>query len=269
VGIEGTIGFLGFGNMGQAIFRGLIDAGTVPPECLVAFDIDEAKTTVAARSGGRVAPSAETLASDSDVILLATKPQHMESALEAIRPGLSSDTLIISIAAGISIAFIQHILGKETHVARVMPNTPALVRAGTAAIATSDSCTSRDAQTAEAIFTAVGIAERTPEDLIDAVTGLSGSGPAYFFYLVECLANAAAELGMPAEQAERFAGETLYGAGRLLHDSGESAATLRERVTSKGGTTAAALESFRQAGLEKIVENGVRAAMNRSKELAK
>lgn len=269
MGIEGTIGFLGFGNMGQAIFQGLIEAGTVPPDRLIAFDIDEAQSSVAVELGGRTTPNAEALATDSDILLLATKPQHIESALETIRPGLTSDTLIISIVAGISISFIQHVLGNDIHVARVMPNTPALVRAGTAAIATSDSCTVDDTQAVETIFSAVGIAERAPEDLIDVVTGLSGSGPAYFFYMVECLANAAAQLGMPLEQAQRFAGETLYGAGRLLHDSGESASTLRERVTSKGGTTAAALESFRQAELSRIIEEGVRAATNRSRELGK
>lgn len=267
--IEATIGFLGFGNMGQAIFRGLIDAGIVPPERLIAFDLDEEKTAAAAEAGGRIAASAEALARESDILLLATKPQHMDSALESIQPGFSNDTLIISIATGFSIAYIQQILGKDTRVARVLPNTPALVGAGAAAIATSDTCTQTDAEMIEALFGAVGIAERTPEDLIDVVTGLSGSGPAYFFYLVECLAGAAEKLGMPADQAERLVGQTLYGAGRLLHESGESAATLRERVTSKGGTTAAALESFRQAGFEKMIEDGVRVARDRAKELGK
>jgi len=267
MGIEGTIGFLGFGNMGQAIFRGLIDAGTVPANRLVTFDLDEDKMATAVELGGRSADSPEALASDSNVLLLATKPQHMGEALEAVRPGVSGDTLIISIVAGVSISSIQQALGQDTRVVRVMPNTPALVRAGTAAIATSENCTANDAQTVEAIFSAVGIAERTDEEMIDVVTGLSGSGPAYFFYMVECLANAAEKLGIPADQAERFAGETLYGAGRLLHESGESAATLRERVTSKGGTTFAALESFRQAGFEDVIEAGVWAAAARSREL--
>ncbi|MCL4694227.1 MAG: pyrroline-5-carboxylate reductase, partial [Candidatus Hydrogenedentes bacterium] len=157
--------------------------------------------------------------------------------------------------------------GAEFRVVRVMPNTPALVGAGAAGIAPSPNCTAADVETAHAIFRSIGVSEQVPESLIDAVTALSGSGPAYFFYLVECLSRAAVAQGLPKEQADRLASQTLVGAGLLLRDSGESATILRERVTSRGGTTEAALKQFECDEFPKLVESAVAAAVRRSREL--
>jgi pyrroline-5-carboxylate reductase len=253
--------------MGAAILQGLVKAGTLPAAQALVFDIDREKVSQAEALGARAALSLEELAGNSDFLLLATKPQDVAGALEAMREALSDSALIISIEAGISVGFIQNILGSATRVIRVMPNTPALVGAGAAAMALSDTCSDADRGVAALVFSAVGIIEEVPESAMDAVTGLSGSGPAYFFYLVECMAAAAIKEGLEEEQAVRLAAQTLLGAGRLLDESGETPDVLRARVTSKGGTTAAALNSLRESGFEGIVQAAISAAAERSREL--
>ncbi|HUW62849.1 MAG TPA: pyrroline-5-carboxylate reductase [Candidatus Bathyarchaeia archaeon] len=268
-GLLGAVGFLGFGNMGSAIVQGLITTGTITPSAAIVYDLAEGRRAAAANLDVRVAESPRALAEASDVLLLAVKPQNMAEALDQIRPGLKAGTLVISIAAGISIGYIQSRLGRDVRVVRVMPNTPALVRAGAAGIAMADNCTESDKSVARAIFGAIGIAEFVSEDMMDTVTALSGSGPAYFFYVVELLVRAAQAHGLEPDKATRLAAQTLFGAGQLLKESSEGPSVLRERVTSKGGTTAAALEAFRAGGFEKLIAAGVDAAVARSKELGK
>ncbi len=265
--LPGVVGFLGYGNMGQAIAGGLARAGAVTGSQIAAFDVDASKTKLAVSLGGRAAASAAELAAMADILLLAPKPQDMRAALQSLSGGLRREALVISIAAGVSIGFIQDMLGAAARIVRAMPNTPAMVGAGATAFARSETCTAQDCAMARAIFEAVGIAEEVPESLLDAVTALSGSGPAYYFALVEAQTRAGVALGLPEAQAGRLAGQTLYGAGRLLHESGESATVLREGVTSKGGTTAAALAVFGSRGLDAIVDAGMAAAAKRSKEL--
>lgn len=264
--LNGTLGFLGFGNMGQAIYHGLIAANTVRPGQVAVFDVDARKTALVAEETHHAKFMAD-LASRSDILILATKPQDMASALDQLAGAAPPDALYISIAAGIGIEFIQERLGISARVARAMPNTPALVGAGAAAIAFSETCTEADRIAAATIFEAIGIAETVPEDALDAVTALSGSGPAYFFYFVECLVNAAVESGIPEKQALRLAVQTAIGAGRMMAESGEPPAVLRDRVTSKGGTTFAALESLRGNDFAGIIEAAFNAAAARSKEL--
>jgi pyrroline-5-carboxylate reductase len=271
----GVVGFLGFGNMGSAILQGLITTGTLTSSKAVVYDVAEERRAAAAKLDARVAETPRALAEASDVLLLAVKPQNMAEALDRIKPGLKPGTLVISIAAGISIGYIQARLGlearlgREVRVVRVMPNTPALVKAGAAGIAMAQNCTESDKAAARAIFGSIGIAEFVSEDMMDTVTALSGSGPAYFFYMVESLVRAAQAHGLEPGQATRLAAQTLFGAGRLLNESSDGPAVLRERVTSKGGTTAAALEAFRAGGFENLIAAGVDAAVARSKELGK
>ncbi|HEO70470.1 MAG TPA: pyrroline-5-carboxylate reductase, partial [Candidatus Hydrogenedentes bacterium] len=229
--LEGTLGFLGFGNMGGAILRGLIQSGTLPAERAVVFDIEEGKCAAARDLGVAVAESEADLARRSDIVLLAVKPQTMNEALGNLKPGFTEKTLVISIAAGVSIAYLRERLGPQVRAIRVMPNTPAMVGAGAAAFAASDNAADTDRQAAQTIFGTIGIAVEAPEAAMDAVTALSGSGPAYFFYMVECLVRAAVREGLTEDQATRLAAQTALGAGRLLSESGESAAVLRERVT--------------------------------------
>lgn len=262
-----TLGFLGFGNMGRAIANGLIENGEIAADHVAAYDVDTDKQQQARELGAKVYDSPEALAAACDVLVLAVKPQTMSDALEQIKPGLTPRTLIVSIAAGISIAYITNRLGEAARVVRVMPNTPAMVNAGAAGIARGANCTPDDEKIARAIFEGIGVVECVDESLIDAVTALSGSGPAYFFYIVECLIKAAQQHGLTEKQATTLAAQTLLGSGFLLRESGESAATLRERVTSKGGTTEAALRTFREKGLEEAIAAGVQAAVSRAKEL--
>lgn len=265
--LQGSIGFLGFGNMGQAIGNGLIESGQIAPKQLVLQDLYTDKLSDYADKGAVIADSPADLASKSDVLILATKPQDMEAALESLGPSFQSDTLVISIAAGLSISFFQKYLGESARIVRVMPNTPALVGAGAAGYALSDTCSDSDEALVRTIFEAVGIGVEVPESAIDAVTALSGSGPAYYFYLVECFVNSGVELGLPEEQATELAIQTLYGAGKMLMETGEPAAVLREKVTSKGGTTFAALESFRSNHLNETIFAAMKAASDRSREL--
>ena len=263
----GTLGFLGFGNMGHAVARGLIDTQTFEPGSLAVYDVDSGKTRDVAAAGVQIADSPEALAHASDALLLATKPQDMESALNSIRSAWKPEISIISIAAGISTGYIHERLDSRARVARVMPNTPALVGAGAAGISYSSNALEEDRDLARTVFGAVGIAVEVPEPALDAVTALSGSGPAYYFYLVECFVNAAVALGLGEPEATRLAGQTLLGAGKLLSESGEPAAVLRERVTSKGGTTAAALDVLKENRWPEIAAAALQAAARRSQEL--
>lgn len=267
--LKGTLGFLGFGNMGGAIVRGLLSSGTTSPDRVMVYDIDAEKCAVAAALDIRAAADPLALVRWSDTLVLAVKPQTMTEALAQIGPGITPRTLVISIAAGVSIDYIKDRLGMDVRVVRVMPNTPALVLAGAAGIALSKNCTEDDATATRTIFEAVGIAEMVPEAMIDVVTALSGSGPAYFFYMVECLVAAAAAHGLSEDQALRLAAQTLLGAGRLLTETHECPSTLRQRVTSKGGTTEAAINAFSAGRLDTIVAQGVGAAVARAHELGR
>jgi len=263
------LGFLGFGNMGRAIASGLLERQTMRPQQLSAFDVDEAKRAAAGAMGIEIVSSAESLAETCDAVLVAVKPQNATEALEPLAGNLDARVLVISICAGLSTAFFQKQLGSGVRVVRVMPNTPALVGAGAAALAPSENCTQDDIDFAMAVFESVGLAQGVSESAMDAVTALSGSGPAYFFYMVECLVRAAQSEGLTEEQATELAKQTALGAGRLLVESGESAGVLRERVTSKGGTTEAALRVFKENGFEELIRKGVAAAADRSRELGR
>lgn len=265
--LEGCLGFLGYGNMGSAILEGLIRTGVLEATQALVFDPAPERQAVAAASGAGIVQEAVGLAASSDVLILAVKPQMMEAALGELAGAVKPSALVISIAAGISISYLEKRLPEGTRVVRVMPNTPALVRSGAAGIALSGNCTEKDAATARLIFESIGTVEMVAEKDIDAVTALSGSGPAYFFYMVECLVRAGVAEGLEESVAARLAAQTLLGAGTLLQSSGETAAELRRKVTSKGGTTEAALKRFESEGLEQVIHAGVHAAAARSREL--
>lgn len=266
--LEGTYAFIGYGNMGSAILEGLVEAGALGGRHAVVYDPAPARREAAARVGAAIADSLPGAAAAGDVVLLCVKPQQIDEALRAAAPALARPVLLISIAAGVTIARIQGHLDARARVVRAMPNTPALARAGATGIALDGGCTDADANVALAIFRAVGMAEIVPEQHIDAVTALSGSGPAYFFAMVEHLVEAAVAEGLDRGVATRLAGQTLYGAGALLRASGEPAGVLRARVTSPGGTTEAALNQFAADGLGGAVRAAVGAAVARARELS-
>lgn len=261
------VGFLGFGNMGQAIFCGLIAQGVLDSSDTLVFDVDEDKRDAATKQGAMVVDSPMALAKACEILIIAIKPQQLVDALGSMKEHLRSDSLIVSIAAGVPIRRIAELLTKSAHIIRVMPNTPAMVNAGASALAASSTCSHGDIAAATTIFDSIGLVVRVDEKDMDAVTALSGSGPAYFFHLVECLVDAAVAQGLDRENAGRLAAQTLYGAGKLLVESRESASELREKVTSKGGTTEAALNVFAERCLSDIVSAAVGAAARRSREL--
>ncbi len=265
--LSGTFGFLGYGNMGGAIAAGLLAQEALRSERLYVYDPDPTKMATAHGQGVQCADTPQALVAACDTLVLAVKPQALKEALAPLGDLNTSELRVISIMAGISIATLQAHFGEQARIIRVMPNTPALVNAGASAIACSDTCSDADRADAQAIFEAVGMAEIVPESHMDGVTALSGCGPAYFFYLTECLIAAAVAEGLPEDTAQRLAGQTLLGAGRLLVSADAPPSVLREQVTSKGGATFAALESLRAADFAATVQAAYKAAANRSKEL--
>jgi pyrroline-5-carboxylate reductase len=263
-----TIGIIGAGNMGTAIAKGLVAANVVRADNITAFDIDETKLAALVNDPGiKAAPDLATFASACDAIIISVKPQSMADLLSELVHHVRPSHLVISIAAGISTAFLEQRLPPGTRVVRVMPNTPAMVRSGAAALCGGSLATVKDMQLATCLFSALGTTVTVDEKLMDVVTALSGSGPAYFFYLAEKLRDAAIGHGLPEKEAEELARQTLYGAGTLLRETGAAPEELRARVTSKGGTTAAALAVFDEVDLGGIVSRAVAAAVARSKEL--
>jgi pyrroline-5-carboxylate reductase len=267
--LEGCYGFLGCGNMGTAILSGVIEKGILSADAVRVYDPAQARSDAVAALGVKGVASAAELAAACDTLVLAVKPQSLDEAVAPLLGKTKPDIRVISIMAGISIAALRQPFGNQARILRVMPNTPALVGAGAAAMAACEMCGENDIEACKALFGAVGIIETVPEQCIDAVTALSGSGPAYYFYLTECLITAAMAEGLPQAQAERLAAQTLTGAGKLLAASNQSPAALREQVTSKGGTTFAALETMRARGLEGVIREAVHAAAERSRELGK
>ena len=262
------IAFIGAGNMASALIQGLIAARTCPADRIIASDVSEpALEALASRHGVRTIADNGAAAREADVVVLSTKPQVFATVLPQLAPHVDSSKLVLSIAAGIPIALIEGQLGAGVRVVRAMPNTPALVGAGATAIAAGTHARAEDTEVAEAIFRSVGSVERVPEALMDAVTGLSGSGPAYVFLVIEALIAGGVRMGLPEPTAAALVAQTVLGAAKLLVQSGESPAELRRKVTSPGGTTAAGLEQLEQAGLRAGIAEAVRAATERGREL--
>lgn len=265
--LNGRLGFLGYGNMGSAILEGLIHNEVLEGHLAAVYDPSPDRQYAAEKLGVTTYPSAAALTANVDILILAVKPQMMTEALQPVCDALREETLVVSIAAGVTSARLREYLNNHDRIARAMPNTPCLAQAGATGVALSDACTEADKQTVITIFAAVGICEFVREQDIDAVTALSGSGPAYFFRMVEALIQAAEAEGLPLEVASRLAAQTLLGAGKLLQSSGEAPAILRERVTSPGGTTAAALSQLTDDDFNGVIARAVSAAAARSREL--
>jgi pyrroline-5-carboxylate reductase len=265
------IGLLGAGAMGEALAGGLVAAG-VPADHLRAADPDAAQRERIARALGiEVSADNAAVVRDSDVVVIAVKPTVVARALNGLRTDVSDALgapLWISIAAGVSLARLAADLPPGARIVRAMPNTPALVRAGATAFAANASATAADRATAKAIFESVGFAWEAPDEaLLDAVTGLSGSGPAYVFVFLEALADAGVRAGLPRDAAHRLACQTVLGAAKLALESGQHPGQLKDRVTSPGGTTIAGLARLEAGGFRAAVLEAVDAAARRSREL--
>ncbi|MDX1625865.1 MAG: pyrroline-5-carboxylate reductase [Wenzhouxiangellaceae bacterium] len=263
-----TIAFIGAGNMARALIGGLLDRGH-DPSALVASDPDpDTRRELAQRHGLRTTDDNGAAARDAGVVVLAVKPQVIDDVLASIAGAIGADDLVVSVAAGVPVERIERGLGERRAVVRAMPNTPALLGMGATGLFASPACSAGQLDAATALFETVGLVEVIgDESLMDAVTAVSGSGPAYFFALAEALADAGRAAGLDAGTATRLACRTAAGAGAMLADGEADAAELRRRVTSPGGTTAAALESFADSGLADIVRRAVDAAILRGREL--
>jgi pyrroline-5-carboxylate reductase len=261
--------FVGGGNMAEALVSGLIRSGHWKPSQITVTDV-RAEQLARLKTTHKVATSPDNrwAVRDADLILLAVKPQQMKHVLEELGPVIRHSQLVLSIAAGISTTFIEGFLAKRVPVIRVMPNTPALVSAGASAVARGRWAKETHERTAQSIFSTVGTVSLVAEKEMDAVTAVSGSGPAYIFLLAEAMIEAGVKLGLAPQVANALVRQTFKGAGQLLAQSHEEAATLRQRVTSPGGTTEAALKIFEKHGVRQIVVKALKRASERSAELS-
>lgn len=266
-----AIGFVGAGNMASALIRGVLAAGLCTPESVYASDIDRTKLQALKRQT-KIHTLSDNLAlmRAVKIVVLAVKPQDLDSVLPAIRPAITASHLVISIAAGVPISRIEERLGGQIRVVRAMPNTPALVGMGMTALVPGRHATSADTQLAEQIFAAAGQAVVLPDErMLDAVTGLSGSGPAYVFLFAEGLIAGGVAAGLTATLAARLTYQTIAGAAAMLQQTGQPPEALRAQVTSPGGTTLAGLSELHRRGFKDALVAAVIAATRRSQELGR
>ena len=262
------ITFIGAGNMATSLIGGLLAQG-IPASHIRASDPGaEQRAKVAAEFGIELFESNAEAIAGADVVVLATKPQVLKGVSQALAPSLQPGQLIVSIAAGITCASLASWLG-DVAIVRCMPNTPALLRQGVSGLYATGEVTEQQRDQAQELLSAVGIAVwLEQEQQLDTVTAVSGSGPAYFFLLIEAMTAAGVKLGLPHDVAEQLAEQTALGAAKMAVGSEVDAAELRRRVTSPGGTTQAAIESFQAGGFEALVETALGAAAHRSAEMA-
>jgi pyrroline-5-carboxylate reductase len=268
--VPGSVAFIGGGNMARSLIGALIRGGANAHSIAVAEPETGLREALARDFGVAVHADNAKAVRNADTIVLAVKPQVMRDVCAGIGAALGdARPLIVSIAAGIRLDQIEAWIGHEVPIVRAMPNTPALIGAGATGLIANAHTSAHERARAQAMLDAAGrTAWIEREELMDIVTALSGSGPAYFFLLVEALEDAAAAQGLPRATARMLASQTCLGAGRMLAESGDAPATLRERVTSPGGTTAAALAAFDAGGFRKLVAAAVAAATERGRELS-
>jgi pyrroline-5-carboxylate reductase len=262
-------GFIGSGKMATALVLGMIRSGTAGAESILASDPDAAaRSALAAATGVAVTDSNRRVARESDVLVLSVKPQVMAQILEDVRPEVTPEHLVISIAAGVSLATLGAGLGAGRRLARVMPNTPALVGAGASGYCLGPHARESDEAVVHSCVGAVGRAFRVPEPLLDAVTGLSGSGPAFVYVMIEALSDGGVRVGLPREVATALAAQTVLGAARMVLETGQHPGVLKDQVTSPGGTTITGLHALERGGVRAALIDAVEAATRRASELA-
>ncbi len=262
------VGFLGAGRMTTALAKGLVAAGFTSADAILASDpLAAGRDSFAKTSGCRSTASNLDVVRGADVLVLAVKPGHIAEVLAEISGDVQSRHLVISIAAGVPLRTMSAALGSQARLARVMPNTPCLVGAGASAYALGGGATAGDGTLVSRLLSTVGIAVELPEPMLDAVTGLSGSGPAYVYQVIEALSDGGVLMGLPRDVATRLASQTVLGAAQMVIQTGDAPAVLKDAVASPGGTTIAGLHALETGGLRAALMNAVQAATLRSREL--
>ncbi|GAA3764555.1 pyrroline-5-carboxylate reductase [Spinactinospora alkalitolerans] len=261
------IAIIGAGKMGEALLAGLLSTGHDPADVLVTEPRHEHAQELRARYGVEVVP-AGSAAERADTLILALKPQDMIGLLDDIGPKLTADRLVVSVAAGITTSVLEKHLSGSVPVVRAMPNTPALVGRGMTAVAAGHYAADEHLDRAERLLSTVGEVLRVPERHMDTVTALSGSGPAYFYFIAETMIEAGVLMGMPRETAEKLVTQTIVGSATMLRESGEHPVVLREAVSSPGGTTSAAVRELERHGVRTAFTDAIEAARDRSRELS-
>ena len=263
-----TIGFLGAGKMATALAKGLVQAKLVNAGRIIASDpIDAARAAFAKEAGVKATASNLEAIQSAQVLVLAVKPDQVDGVLKEIRGLVTGKHLLCSIAAGVTLAKLESGLGNGARVIRVMPNTPALVGASATAYALGTNATVEDGRLAQKMFSAVGVAFQLKESLLDAVTGLSGSGPAYVYLIIEALSDGGVAAGLPRDVATKLAAQTVFGSAKMALETGQHPGALKDMVTSPGGTTIEGLHELEKAGVRGALMNAVRAAAEKSKKL--
>lgn len=263
--IDRSITFLGAGNMANAIIRGLVRTGT----SRISGTVKRAEKKLELESAHGITVGFDNVAAarDAEVVVLAVKPQGFDKLLKEIAPSIDRTKLVISIAAGVPIAAIERRLGAGARIVRAMPNTPCLVGKGATALAPGEHATPEDLTLATALFDSVGITTVLDESLLDAVTGLSGSGPAYIFLIIEALSDAGVKVGLSRHIALKLAAQTVLGSAALLLETGQHPGQLKDQVTSPGGTAIAGLHTLEAGGLRTTLIDAVEAATTRARQL--
>ncbi|HMJ88861.1 MAG TPA: pyrroline-5-carboxylate reductase [Candidatus Acidoferrum sp.] len=262
------IGFLGAGKMASALAKGFVASNLVSPDQLIASDVfDDARSAFAKDLNATTTASNADVLRFARVLILAVKPDQVAAVLSEIKPHFTPQHLLISIAAGVTLTKMEAALPDNARVIRVMPNTPALVGAGASGYALGRAATKDDGALAQQLLSAVGIAFAVKESLLDAVTGLSGSGPAYAFAMIEALSDGGVAAGLPRDISTRLAAQTLLGAAKMVLETGMHPGALKDAVTSPGGTTIEGLHELEKCGVRGALINAVRAAADKSKRL--
>jgi pyrroline-5-carboxylate reductase len=265
---ERRIGLIGGGNMAAALARGLIASGRVAPADVRASDPSEARRALLENEHGIVVSDSNAdVAGWANVVVLAVKPHFIEPAIASLQGALTPEQTVVSLAAGVPLAVLEARLPAGTHVVRAMPNTAAIALAGATGISAGSRATAADLAAARSLFEAVGAVAVLDEGLLDAVTGLSGSGPAYVMLVIEALADGGVKMGLPRETALLLAAQTVYGSAKLLLETKEHPARLKDMVTSPAGTTIAGLHALESGGLRPTLIDAVERATRRSQEL--
>ena len=267
---NGHLAVIGGGNMGEALIGGLIRADSIPPSSILVSDVLPARLESLRKTYQvLVCPDNAQAAKGAEVILLAIKPQQMTSALRGLSGVVKDDQLVVTIAAGVPIRVVEEGLGGRGRVIRVMPNTPALIGRGAAGVALGSKAKKKDLDLVVTILNSVGRALEVEEGLMDAVTGLSGSGPAFVAVVVESLADGGVKMGLPREVALTLAAQTVAGTAQMVLETGRHPSQIKEMVSSPGGTTIAGLEALEAGSLRSSLIDAVEAATRRSQELGR